>query len=179
MKKLIAFILIIMAGSSHAALISQSHDITASGEGSIGYTFFEVTESGVFDIYTMGPTIDPVLFLFIDDGDLSTDDFIETNDDGCSSSVCGPSGAFNNSLISEISLSIGFYVAAISDFGFSTSEAISGLNINDRTGLAFIVVDTGTEGLGNARLTSVNAPQVVLFFALFLPLLFASKFKRK
>jgi hypothetical protein len=148
MKKLLGLIsACFLAGSVNAELISETHDITASGVGSVGYTYFDVTGAGHFDIYTQGPTIDPVLYLFRNDGALDFSDLLASNDDGCPNSLCGPAGAFRNSLINDIFLNVGSYVAAISDYTFSTFEAVSGLNNNDRTGLASIVVAT-VDGLG-------------------------------
>lgn len=161
MKKLSAFLsACVLAGSANAALITESHNITASGAGSVGYTYFDVTTAGRFDVYTMGPTIDSQLYLFRNDGTLDSTDYITTNDDGCSFAQCGPSGAFRNSLINEIYLSIGSYIAAISDFSFSLSEAVSGSNVNDRTGNAAIVVAVGhTDRSGaSAQLTPVSEP---------------------
>ncbi len=148
MKKLLGLIsACFLAASVNAAMISETHNITASGAGSVGYTYFDVTSAGYFDIYTMGPTIDPVLYLFRNDGSLDLSDELASNDDGCPTSLCGPAGSWYNSLINDIFLSVGSYIAAISDFSFSASEAVSGLNYNDRTGPATIVVAT-VDGLG-------------------------------
>ena len=172
MKKVFGLLLAtVLASSVNAALITETHNITASGAGSVGYTYFDVTTAGNFDIYTMGPTIDPVLYLFHNDGTLDSADFIASNDDSCSSSQCGLAGSFSNSLIDEFFLSVGSYIAAISDFGFTQSEAISGLNSNNLTGLASIVVavgDTDTSG-ASARLsnaTSVSEPGTLALLGL-------------
>lgn len=161
MKKLSAFVsACVLAGSANAALITETHNLTASGAGSVGYTYFDVTTAGRFDIFTMGPTIDSQLYLFRNDGTLSNGDYITSNDDGCSYAQCGPSGAFSNSLINEIYLAVGSYIAAISDYSFDLGEAVSGSNINDRTGNASIVVAAGhTDTYGaSARLTEVSEP---------------------
>lgn len=181
MKKIICLFVLLLNFSANAALINDQHNILASGEGSVGYTAFEVTVSGLFDVYTMGPTIDPQLYLFSDDGLLDTTDFITSNDDSCPTALCGPAGAFSNSLINNIFLDVGFYIAAISDFSFSLDEAISGLNINNRTGLASIVIDTAddssfaTQNTPNS-VAAVNAPaSIALLFASFGLLLFRRK----
>lgn len=161
MKKVVGlFLATVLAGSANAALITETHDITASGAGSVGYTYFDVTTAGNFDIYTMGPSIDSVLYLFQNDGSLDSGDLISLNDDSCSTSQCGPSGSFSNALIDEIFLNIGSYIAAISDFGFSTSAAVNGLNNNDRTGLAAIVVDAGSTDTYGAAAKLSNASPV-------------------
>ena len=103
-----------IAGSARALPISETHTITASGPGSVGYTLFDVTTAGIFDIFTMGPTIDPVLYLFTDDGSLDLADLLASNDDGCSVAQCGPAGSFSNSLIDEILHQVPSYAAQIS-----------------------------------------------------------------
>ena len=166
MKKLIALTLLLMSQITHANLIHDMHDITASGEGSVGYTRFEVTTAGIFDIFTMGPTIDPVLYLFEDDGTLDNANFIADNDDGCPTSLCGPAGAFSNSLINEISLDVGFYIAAVSDYGFDRSEAISGFNTNSLTGQVAIVVRAGETDTAGARAVLVPEPSSIALIGL-------------
>lgn len=150
MKKIASFLsACVLAGSANAfmietiPLITETHSISANGPGSVGYTYFDVTTAGVFDVYTMGPTIDPYLFLFRNDGNLGAGDFIASDDDGCSFEQCGPAGSFRNSLIDEIYLSVGSYIAAISDYAFSLNEAITGTNSNDRTGNVDIVIAAG------------------------------------
>jgi hypothetical protein len=79
MKKLITLALLYfistIAGAA-TATFTDAHNITASGVGSVGYTSFSVTSAGNFRFYTMGPTIDPFLYLANDDGDLTEDDII-------------------------------------------------------------------------------------------------------
>lgn len=160
MTRILGLLACLMAGSAQAALITETHTLTASGNGSVVYTFFDVTSAGNFDIYTMGPTIDPVLLLFDNDGTLDTGDFIAGDDDGCPNSLCGPAGAFNNSLINEIFLGVGSYIAAVSDFTFSVAEAVSGQNTNDRVGDVAIVVDVGsTDTLGAAAQLTASVPE--------------------
>jgi len=101
-------------------------------EHNVGYAYFTITETTVLRITTDGPTIDPVLYLFRNEGILDSSDFIASNDDGWTAA-----GSFNNSLI-NITLEPGNYIAAVSDFGFSMEEAISGINISDRVGTVAI-----------------------------------------
>lgn len=150
--------MMLMAGAANALPISQTHTITSSGPGSVGYTYFTVTSAGVFDLYTMGPTIDPVLYLFQDDGSLDAADQIAANDDSCPDALCGPAGSWYNSLITT-SLALGNYLLAVSDFDLSQAEAISGLNTNDRTGNVAIVIAANEQTPGaNAVITSVPEP---------------------
>ncbi|MGI9421015.1 MAG: DVUA0089 family protein [Geminicoccaceae bacterium] len=154
---LLGFIVATWSLSGAQALpISQTHTITGSGPGSVGFTAFTVTSAGIFDIFTEGPTIDPQLYLFEDGdangvlGSAALDPFLATNDDGCSFAQCGPAGAFSNSLINEIALAAGTYIAAVSDFSFTAGEARSGLNTNNLTGDVNIVIAAGSTDSGSA-----------------------------
>lgn len=138
----------VISGLALALPISETHTITASGPGSVGYTRFTVTTPGYFDLYTMGPTIDPVLYLFSDDGSLDAADQLAANDDGCPDSLCGPAGAFSNSLINDIFLNLNNYILAVSDFPFSLESAVSGSNSNNRTGDVAIVIALGSDPTG-------------------------------
>lgn len=145
--------MMLMVGAANALPLTQTHTITSSGTGSVGYTYFTVTSAGIFDLYTMGPTIDPVLYLFQDDGSLDAADQLAANDDGCPNSLCGPAGSFFNSLITT-NLALGNYLLAVSDFGFTQAEAISGSNTNDRTGNVALVIaanpNNGPDGMPDA-----------------------------
>ena len=170
MKKLITLALLYsistIAGAA-TATFTDAHNITATGVGSVGYTSFSVTSAGNFRFYTMGPTIDPFLYLANDDGDLTQDDIITHDDDGCYGldTLCGPAGSFSNSLI-DIALGSGDYILGISDYTFSSSEFISGINTNDLTGVANIVISTvgisdpGTFSAG-ANITATPLPAAV------------------
>lgn len=168
MRKLITLALLYsistIAGAA-TATFTDAHNITASGVGSVGYTSFSVTSAGNFRFYTMGPTIDPFLYLANDDGALTEDDIITYDDDSCSNTLCGTAGAFSNSLI-DIALGSGDYILGISNFYFSSSEFISGINTNDLTGIANIVISTagisdpGTFSAG-ANITATPLPAAV------------------
>lgn len=108
--------------------LSQSHMITSSGEGSVGYSYFTVSETTTVTIRTDGPTTDPVLYLLRNDGTISNDDYIAHNDDGGSSA-----GSFSNAVITY-TLAAGEYMVAVSDFSLSLDEVIAGLNTNNMTG---------------------------------------------
>lgn len=152
----VAFAMMVM-NTAQALPISETHTITASGVGSVGYTTFSVTSAGNFDIFTQGPTTDPQLFLFQDGdangilGSAALDPFIATDDDGCPDTQCGPAGSFSNSLIDEIALGIGNYIAAVSDFGFDEGEARAGNNINNLIGDIDIVIAAGSTDAGGAE----------------------------
>lgn len=169
MKKWITAFCFMFLGTANASLITETHDITAAGENSIGYTYFKVITAGVFDLYTMGPTIDPVLILFHDDGNLDFSDLIDIDDDSCPDSICGAAGAWNNAWIANLFLNTGSYVAVISDYGFSTNEAIGGSNTNDLTGLASITIDRSrndSTGATAVLSTPVPEPSTLLLFGM-------------
>ena len=137
---LLGFVLALSAPlGAQANLITDSHILTASGAGSVIYTHFSLDHASLTQIYTMGPTIDPVLYLFRDDGHLSGDNLLASNDDGCPYSLCGPAGAYSNSLITT-NLNAAAYLVAVSDHSFSLDEAMSGRNANDRTGPVSVVI---------------------------------------
>lgn len=169
MKKWIAAFCFMFLGTANASLITETHDITAAGENSIGFTYFKVITAGVFDLYTTGPTIDPVLILFHDDGNLDLSDLITGDDDSCPDSLCGVAGDYSNALIANLFLNTGSYVAVISNFDFSPSEAVSGSNTNDLTGLASInIVRSPNDSTGATAVltTSVPEPSTLLLFGM-------------
>lgn len=131
--------------ASASVIFSETHDITGSGPGSVGQSFFSIVTDATHWFYTAGPTIDPVLYLFQDAGvigvieDDLTDILFAVDDDSCPDAVCGPAGAFANALFS-IFLSAGTYALAVSDFGFDVGEARSGTNVNVRTGEVTVFV---------------------------------------
>lgn len=148
--------------ATNATLITQEHNITLDGEGTVGYTHFEVTTAGLFDIYSKATTLDAEMYLFSDDGSLDNSDFVAYNDDSCPILLCGTSSVGINALIANISLQTGFYVLAISDNKFTQAEAIAGLNNGhgNQIGLAPIFIDVSSlDTFGaSARLTSVPEP---------------------
>ena len=134
---LIAAVSLAVLGSHAAAsTLSTTHTLTQSGTtGSVSTMQFQVTQAGLFDIYTDGPTIDPVLYLFADrDGNGTidaSDPLVGFNDDSCRVSArafCNRAGAWHNSLIERQALATGGYFAVVSDYSFSQSEARSGVN---------------------------------------------------
>ena len=128
--------LALLGGPAAASTLSATHTLTQAGTvGSVSTLQFQVTQAGLFDIYTDGPTIDPVLYLIADrDGNGAidaSDPLIASNDDSCRvgfRSFCNQAGAWHNSLIEAQSLSLGTYFALVSDYSFSVSEARSGVN---------------------------------------------------
>ncbi len=169
-KKLFLIICCLLTLTANATLITQTHDITLEGEGTVGYTYFEVTTSGLFDIYSKATTLDAEMYLFIDDGNLDIADFVAYNDDSCPVTLCGASSVGINALIESVSLQTGFYVLAISDNKFTQAEAIAGLNNGhgSQIGLAPIFIDVSildTSG-ASARLTPVSEPVSIALFGL-------------
>ena len=167
MKYLVLLLTCLLLSTAQATLITETHDITASGEGSVGYTYFEVTTEGLFDIYTDGPTIDPFIFLFYDDGQLSSGDFLVSDDDDCltSYSFCNIADGGRNAFIDDYFLDVGFYVVAVSDFSFDQDEAVSGLNVNNRVGLVDIII-TSDNGDAVGPTTDVPEPTSIALIAL-------------
>ena len=149
---------LLTAGTAHAVPIGGETELTASGEGSVGYFVFDVTGAGLFDIFTMGPTIDPQLYLFREDGALDASDQIAFDDDGCPDSRCGPAGNFSNSLIENIFLATGGYVAAYGDYPLDQDEIIAGFNHNNRTGNVSVTVVASARDHGHAFAVARNAP---------------------
>jgi len=107
---------------------SATVTVTGSGDaGSVQYVFFTLTEPTAVTITTDGPTIDPHMFLFVDDGSLDAGDVLaEDDDDGL------PAGLFSNAVIEtgdEIGvLPAGNYIIAVGDFELTLAEAVAGFN---------------------------------------------------
>lgn len=124
--------------AASAITISSTVSIAGSNQpGSVGYVAFDVTQSGLFDMYTDGPTIDPVLYLFRDDDGNRmvdpADTYLSYNDDGCypgAQPFCNVAGSFSNSLITQ-ALSVGSYILATADYALSQAEARAGINNSD------------------------------------------------
>jgi PEP-CTERM motif-containing protein len=144
----------LFAASAGATAITDTHTITASGPDTIGYTHFSLSTNDVVEIYTQGPTIDSVLYLLRDDGNLTTDDFIAYDDDSCPQALCGVSGGgWSNALITQ-SLGAGDYIAAVGDFALTLASVVSGVN----TGNTAFGVLTGDVGVTvQAQFATVSA----------------------
>jgi VCBS repeat-containing protein len=104
-------------------VLTDVQDIADSGEvGSVQYTYFTVYEATTLSISansTGAPFIDTYLYLLRNDGDLTIDDYIQSNDDW----------AGLNSYMS-VTLQPGEYVAAVGGYSMSLDEVISGINNN-------------------------------------------------
>lgn len=158
-RKLLFVALFALSGVANAVPISDPHDIDSNN--SVGYTLFEVLSAGYFTINAQNTSggdayagsgqsdIDPHLFLFRDDGNLSNGDRLAFDDDG---------GRLYNSRISNRYLGLGRYIAAVSDFRLTTSEAVNGYNNNVYPGRINVRVSAGSRFLNRhftpeARLT--------------------------
>ena len=121
---------------------------TSGAEGSVQYVYFTITDNTNITITTDGPTIDPKMYLFVDDGNLTVDDFLAVDDDDGL-----PAGDHENSIINsgdEIGmLPPGNYIVAVADYNISTNEAVDGINDSSSLGIRTgdvgitIEVDTG------------------------------------
>ena len=108
----------------------------------VGYDYFAVfdtvtVEIQTFDEFALGGTsgFDPVMYVFEYDGSLGA--MLGSDDD---SGVTAYS--YNNSYL-QLNLAPGSYAVAVSDFGFSESEARSGLNVDaDNFGSYVLAVNT-------------------------------------
>lgn len=129
---------------AHALTIAdQTFSITANGQNSTGELAFEITQAGTYELYTMGPTIDPVLYLFEDDngnGNVNPKDaFVAFDDDSCPDSFCGTAGSYYNSYFEKF-LSVGDYIAVVGDWPLTESAARTGVNNNSLVGDVRVVV---------------------------------------
>ena len=103
-----------LAGQAQAATVLRTDAHLITGAQSFGLSYFSVDVAGSFDVYTMGPTIDPYIELFTDNGSFSSGNMLGAADDNCPSSLCGPAGSWWNGVIS-LNLAVGNYVAVVSD----------------------------------------------------------------
>ncbi|MDF1721672.1 MAG: hypothetical protein P1U65_13430 [Minwuia sp.] len=128
-----------VSGDAHTPVTVTVEVANDGGVGSVQYIFFTLDVETAITITTDGPTIDPEMFLFNDDGSLDAADFLASDDDDGL-----PAGSFSNAIINtgdEIgNLPAGDYVLAISDFNLSLEEAVAG--INDEGG-ALLLGDVG------------------------------------
>ncbi|AFT68056.1 retention module-containing protein [Cycloclasticus sp. P1] len=114
-----------------------------NGENQVAYVYFTLDADAAVSISTDGPTIDPQIHLFRDDGSLDLGDWLATDDDD------GPSaGSFDNSIINtgdEVGvLPAGNYILAVSDYSLLDSEAVSGGNSNSLVGDVVITIASPT-----------------------------------
>jgi len=115
-----------ISGSTQANVISTEVLILDTDPGSVRYVDFDVTTGGSFQIdaegwWTMGSGYndDPQIHLF--QNSLILANWLAGDDDD---------GVDANSRL-NLSLSTGHYILAVSEFNFSSSEAVSGLNASD------------------------------------------------
>ncbi len=124
--------------SSNAFANSITYEGSISATNQVDYFYFSLTDDTWLDLQleTSTTDFDPVMYLFVDDGDLDFVDLRRSDDDD---------GAGLNSLIDTWILA-GDYVAAISDYRFTLSEAISGVNPSNHYGnySLFVSSDYGT-----------------------------------
>jgi hypothetical protein len=118
-------------GGIPATSMSVSLD---NGDNSVGYIYFTVGSDANVSIAANGSGVDPQIHLFTDDGSLDLADLLASNDDG---------GPGFNSLINAY-LPAGDYVLAVSDFSFSSDEAVSGDNTSGMPATGIYEVTIGS-----------------------------------
>lgn len=113
--------------------------------GSVGYVYFTIDADTAISITTDGPTIDPNMYLFVNDGSFDVGDQLAYDDDDGASA-----GSYRNSIINtddELGavLPAGSYIIAVGDFYLSPLEAVSGISnsssIGDRSGDVDIIIE--------------------------------------
>ncbi len=144
-----------LATQANANVISTDVYV-GRGANSVQYVNFMVTDSGDFDISARGSdsldpnsywNTDPFIYLFRNS--LSLGNYVAHNDDG---------GFGEDSLISDIYLSLGNYILAVSEYSFSLSEAIGGYNDNIADpGYVRITINGGSRA--DAQFGSTNVPE--------------------
>ncbi|MCH9013679.1 MAG: hypothetical protein IIA68_11595, partial [Proteobacteria bacterium] len=152
-----------LGGGTSGSVVNQTVTIAGSGQpGSVGYVFFTIDSDTAITITTDGPTIDPQMYLFVNDGSLDAGDFLATDDDDGL-----PAGLFFNSIINtgdEIGiLPAGSYIIAVGDFFLSGDEAISGTNDSSSFG-SFTGDVTITIEADSATVTVADGTADIAFF---------------
>ena len=144
------------AGANVVDLYGNINDLNT-----VNYQYFSLAASTSVNVSleTFEGEFDPVMYLFYNDGSLSVDDYITYDDDGGT-----PATYWYNSFINT-SLAPGNYMTAVSDFGFSLDEAVSGLNpsinyVDDGSYRLQIRSEEGMVTAGNP----VPEPSTVLLF---------------
>lgn len=122
-----------VASASTFVVSGQIVPVGAPSENSVSvdYWSFDVETYGTVTIDTLSMDyfdyyMDPYIYLFSDDGDLSSDDYIAQNDDSYETYDDGSVHGFDSYL--SMNLSAGAYVLAISAYFFGTDAAVSGIN---------------------------------------------------
>ncbi len=143
-----------LAAQANANVISTTVNLT-NGTGSVQYLNFAVTDAGQFDISAQGAdsfgssyNSDPFIYLFRNS--LSHSNLVAANDDAHFFTL--------DSLINNVSLSLGNYILAISEYNFSESEAISGSNSISDPGKVKITINGGERAAAAFASTSVPEP---------------------
>lgn len=163
-KTLIGMAILAFGLVSQANAVPISTDVyIGSGAASVKYVNFNVTTAGNFNISAQGSASldpnsywnsDPYIYLF--KNSLSSANLLASSNDSLCFIICFSS----DSAIANLSLALGNYILAVSEFNFSESEAIAGWNdnIND-PGYVHITIDGGRNGAAVFGNTSTSVPE--------------------
>jgi len=166
MKKLaVLTIPFVFAPVAEAALVSVDGDIV--DETGISYTYFSIDAASALRLETFTDGFDPVLFLYNNDGALSSDDYITSNDDGGTASAYG----YSNSLINT-TLAAGDYIAIVGDYSFSDAEILLGYNATGNGAIYYgsftLEIETDVANIGavstETGISAVPVPAAVWLF---------------
>lgn len=160
---------LLLASLAFVSVSAQANTISTNvyvndqpSSATVQYVNFFVSDAGTFDISATGITFDaladPYIYLFSSPASNAT--FITADDD---------SGSGDNAKIDNVSLALGNYVLAVSNYNFSQSEAINGYNgsvdyLND--GWAQVVISSynGVAQFGSNNPSAVPAPAAAWLF---------------
>ncbi|MEN8140074.1 MAG: DVUA0089 family protein [Thermodesulfobacteriota bacterium] len=179
-KELVTGLLVGMAASISLASFASANVITFDSninyDHTVDYQPFSLDTTAALNVHleTFDAEFDPVMYLFHDDGDLSVDDYIAHNDDGGTAAWW-----WYNSLI-DVELNADSYLVAVSDYSFSLSEALSGVNsINFANDGSYRLEISSLAGTLSAGATPTPEPATMLLFGTGLVGLAGSRARRK
>lgn len=168
------------AGQVQATIIVQSTLNIVPGQVStrggdateVDYWYFSANSGGIVSIDILSwqwdkdgdgtsHFMDPYIYLFTDDGALDTSDLISSNDDSNLTFGDGSTSILDSYM--SVSLLAGDYVLAISDYFFTVSDAVSGINYNGSYPAAQDASGMQQNYFGNTTLDTTYADYQITF----------------